>query len=109
MNEDSSISCRGNIDLITLYGIKELKRVFVFCLFFQVLEKVTRKGRWLGKENLYQYCILLFNITSYWCSLSICKSFGTKNIKARATWYILTKFHNLSRGGTFTSFTNIYG
>ena len=71
MNEDSSISCRGNIDLITLYGINEIQE---FSGFFQV-------------ESLYQYCILLFNITSYWYSLSICKSFGTKNIKGYLVYF----------------------
>ena len=39
MNEDSSISCRGNIDLITLYGMKELKEFSFFVWFFKCLKR----------------------------------------------------------------------
>ena len=39
VNEDSSISCRGNIDLITLYGIKELKEFSFFVCFFKCLKR----------------------------------------------------------------------
>ena len=34
VNEDSSISCRGNIDFITLYGINEMKKFSIFLFYF---------------------------------------------------------------------------
>ena len=39
VNEDSSISRRGNIDLITLYGIKELKEFSFFVCFFKCFKR----------------------------------------------------------------------
>ena len=34
VNEDSSISCGGNIDFITLYGINEMKKFSIFLFYF---------------------------------------------------------------------------